>query len=133
MKCRYSLFKAKSRSDDTLLTVDFNLRKLNDVRTLQSPARTIQWIDKVPSLTGLGSEHAASSIRRLKPTVNKVLSHAGHFAVDTTIVMEELMVAERFWDFLGGKGAYNELLDCFEKAGMELRPEIDNYFARYNR
>jgi len=46
---------------------------------------------------------------------------------------KELMVAERFWDFLGGKGAYIELLDCFEKAGMELRPEIDEYFARFNK
>ena len=45
MKYRYSLLKAKSRSDDTLLTVDFNLRKLNDVRAPQSPARTTQWID----------------------------------------------------------------------------------------
>ena len=88
MKCRCSLFKAKSRSDDTLLTVEFNLRKLNDVRTLQSPARTTQWIDKVPSLRDLVETwHAASPIRRLKPTVNKVLSHAGHFAVDTTLVI----------------------------------------------
>jgi type II restriction enzyme len=45
----------------------------------------------------------------------------------------ELKVAEEFWDFLGGQGAYNELLDCFEKAGMELRPEIDAYFAQFNR
>ena len=45
----------------------------------------------------------------------------------------ELKVAEEFWDFLGGQGAYIELLDCFEKAGMELRPEIDAYFARYNK
>ncbi|GHU61250.1 type II restriction endonuclease TdeIII [Bacteroidia bacterium] len=45
---------------------------------------------------------------------------------------KELMVAEKFWDFLGGEGAYNELLDCFEKAGIELRPEIDTYFARFN-
>ena len=44
----------------------------------------------------------------------------------------ELMVAEEFWDFLGGQGAYNELLDCFEKAGIELRPEIDEYFGRFN-
>ncbi len=28
----------------------------------------------------------------------------------------ELKVAEEFWDFLGGKGAYKELLDCFEKS-----------------
>ncbi|MDR0831204.1 MAG: TdeIII family type II restriction endonuclease [Prevotellaceae bacterium] len=45
----------------------------------------------------------------------------------------ELMVAEKFWDFLGGNGAYNDLLDCFEQAGMELRPEIDEYFARFNK
>ena len=47
-------------------------------------------------------------------------------------LQEELMVAEEFWDFLGGQGAYNELLDCFEKAGMELRPEIDKYFTKFN-
>ncbi|MBI3583349.1 MAG: TdeIII family type II restriction endonuclease [Nitrospinae bacterium] len=45
----------------------------------------------------------------------------------------ELKVAEEFWDFLGGKGAYNELLDCFENAGIELRPEIDEYFAKFNK
>jgi type II restriction enzyme len=43
----------------------------------------------------------------------------------------ELMVAEEFWDFLGGKGAYIELLDCFEKAGIILRPEIDKYFSKF--
>ena len=36
------------------------------------------------------------------------------------------------WDFLGGAGAYNDLLDCFEKSGQELRPEIDNCFAKFN-
>ena len=44
----------------------------------------------------------------------------------------ELKVAEEFWDFLGGKGAYNELLDCFEQAGIELRPQIDEYFKNFN-
>ena len=44
---------------------------------------------------------------------------------------EELKVAESFWDFLGGEGAYQELLNCFEQAGIELRPEIDDYFARF--
>lgn len=46
---------------------------------------------------------------------------------------EELMVGDTFWDFLGGKGVYNKLLDCFENAGMELRPEIDEYFAKFNK
>jgi hypothetical protein len=44
----------------------------------------------------------------------------------------EVMVAEEFWDFLGGAGAYSDLLDCFEKAGVELRPEIDTYFSRFS-
>ncbi|KAF0121318.1 MAG: Restriction endonuclease type II MjaII [bacterium] len=45
----------------------------------------------------------------------------------------ELKVAREFWDFLGGTGAYLDLLDIFETVGIELRPEIDEYFARYNR
>lgn len=43
----------------------------------------------------------------------------------------ELKVAEEFWDFLGGKGAYLELLNCFERVGIELRSEIDEYFSRF--
>lgn len=43
----------------------------------------------------------------------------------------ELKVAEEFWDFLGGKGSYEKLLDCFEKAGIELRPETDEYFKKF--
>jgi hypothetical protein len=46
-------------------------------------------------------------------------------------VKKEVLVANEFWDFLGGEGSYNDLLDCFEKAGIELRPEIDNYFSRF--
>lgn len=44
---------------------------------------------------------------------------------------EEILVAEEFWDFLGGKGSYNDLLDCFEEVGIELRDEIDNYFNKF--
>jgi type II restriction enzyme len=44
----------------------------------------------------------------------------------------ELKVAEEFWDFIGGEGAFQDLLDCFERVGVELRPEIDDYFARFN-
>lgn len=46
---------------------------------------------------------------------------------------QELKVANEFWDFLGGEGAYNDLLDCFERVGIELRNEIDDYFAKYNK
>lgn len=43
----------------------------------------------------------------------------------------EIKVAEEFWDFLGGKGSYEELLNCFERTGIELRPEIDKYFKTF--
>ena len=44
---------------------------------------------------------------------------------------EELKVADEFWDFIGGKGTYNTLLQCFEEVGIEMRTEIDAYFARF--
>jgi hypothetical protein len=43
----------------------------------------------------------------------------------------ELKVAEEFWDFLGGEGTYLELLNCFERVGIELGPEIDEYFSKF--
>lgn len=43
----------------------------------------------------------------------------------------ELKVGEEFWNFLGGEGAYDELLNCFERVGIELRPEIDEYFSKF--
>lgn len=46
-------------------------------------------------------------------------------------IQEELKVGEDFWNFLGGDGAYQELLDCFEQVGIELRSEIDTYFTRF--
>ena len=48
-------------------------------------------------------------------------------------LQNELKVAEEFWDFLGGVGTYIDLLDCFEKAGIELRPEIDQYFKKFSK
>ena len=46
---------------------------------------------------------------------------------------KELVVADEFWDFLGGKNTYNDLLDCFERVGIELRGEIDAYFKCFNK
>ena len=45
----------------------------------------------------------------------------------------ELKVANEFWDFLGGKGTYNDLLDCFERVGIKMRSEIDDFFKRFKK
>ncbi len=46
---------------------------------------------------------------------------------------KELKVANEFWDFLGGEGTYKDLLDCFERVGIELRDEIDLFFKKFNQ
>ena len=43
----------------------------------------------------------------------------------------EVLIAEELWDFFGGEGSYADLLDAFEMAGIELRDEIDSYFAQF--
>jgi len=45
----------------------------------------------------------------------------------------ELKVAAEFWNFLAGKECYENLLKCFEKVGIELREEIEEYFNKYNK
>ena len=46
-------------------------------------------------------------------------------------LQHETLVAEELWNFIGGEGTYTEPLDAFEIAGIELRDEIDNYFAQF--
>jgi hypothetical protein len=43
----------------------------------------------------------------------------------------QLLVAQEFWNFIGGEGAYEQLLNIFEKVGIELRHEIDVRFAQF--
>ncbi|MBF0515577.1 MAG: TdeIII family type II restriction endonuclease [Nitrospirae bacterium] len=45
----------------------------------------------------------------------------------------ELKVADEFWDFLGGTGTYEKLLESFQNIGIELRDEIDNYFTKHGQ
>lgn len=37
----------------------------------------------------------------------------------------EVFVGKEFWDFLGGSNTYEDLLDVFREAGLELYDEID--------
>ena len=43
---------------------------------------------------------------------------------------EQLMVGREFWDFLGGEGVFDVLLDVFEAVGQEMRDEINDAFER---
>ena len=39
---------------------------------------------------------------------------------------KELYVAERFWELLGGKGTYEEILNIFDEVGKEFKEKIQN-------
>ncbi len=43
-------------------------------------------------------------------------------------IPNEMMVAEEFWNFLGGDDTYENLLQLFERVGLNLRHEIDAKF-----
>ncbi len=47
-------------------------------------------------------------------------------------LQEEILVGIEFWDFLGGKGTYENLLSVFEEAGVELYDEIDQKMRSLN-
>ena len=40
----------------------------------------------------------------------------------------DFLIGKDFWDFLGGKGAYEELIEIYEKIGEEIRPVLDAKF-----
>ena len=47
---------------------------------------------------------------------------------------EQLLVGEEFWNFLAlGKPVYEEILDCFERVGMAIRPKIDDFANSINK
>lgn len=45
----------------------------------------------------------------------------------------QIKVADEFWDFLAGKKVYDDLLNCFEEVGIEMRDKIDKYFADFRK
>lgn len=46
---------------------------------------------------------------------------------------EDLLVGKEFWDFIGGKGAYEELLSVFKEVGEEAMNLIEKTIERLER
>ncbi len=46
---------------------------------------------------------------------------------------KEVLVGVEFWDLLGGKGTYEDLLKVFEEAGIELYDDIDKKMKGLNK
>lgn len=45
----------------------------------------------------------------------------------------DFLIGKDFWDFLGGNGAYEELIEIYEKVGEEIRPSLENKFRKLSK
>lgn len=43
---------------------------------------------------------------------------------------KDFLIGKDFWDFLGGLGAYEDLIKIYEKVGEEIRPELEKKFKK---
>ena len=46
---------------------------------------------------------------------------------------KDFLIGKDFWDFLGGKGTYENLIKIYEKVGEEIRPTLDKKFKSIAR
>lgn len=45
----------------------------------------------------------------------------------------DFLIGKDFWDFLGGKGTYKDLIKIYEKVGKEIRPSLDKKIKKISR
>lgn len=43
---------------------------------------------------------------------------------------KDFLIGKDFWDYLGGTGAFEDLVKIYEKVGEEIRPELENKFKK---
>ena len=117
-------------SDGTIFLIDIKTAKPNAGSFKEFKRTLLEWIAATLAVNPKANIHSMIAIpyNPYEPKPYNRWTIRGMLDLDY-----ELKVAEEFWDFLGGKGCYQQLLDIFEEVGIELRSEIDVYFAKYNR
>ena len=115
-------------SDDTIYYFDLKTAKPNAGGFKEFKRTLLEWIAAtlVDNPTANVSSFIAIPYNPYEPNPYSRWTMRGMLDLDN-----ELKVAKEFWDFLGGAGAYEDLLDCFEQGGIEMRVEIDQYFSRF--
>lgn len=44
----------------------------------------------------------------------------------------DFLVGESFWNFLGGEGSYKQIIEIYEKVGIEIRPILEKKLKSFN-
>lgn len=115
--------------DESIFLIDIKTAKPNAGGFKEFKRTLLEWIAATLAENPLANVHSAIAIpyNPYEPQPYNRWTMRGMLDLQN-----ELKVANEFWDFLGGQGSYQQLLDVFERIGIELRPEIDDYFRRYN-
>ncbi len=72
---------------------------------------------------GKWAKFSVSTVLPYNPYYPKKYSR---FASDTLFDRSQLLIQEDFWDFVGGKGTFDELADICAEVGKELKAKIDS-------
>ena len=115
-------------SDDFIYLIDLKTAKPNKGDFISFKRNFLEWIASILYINPDAKINTFLGIpyNPYHPNPYARWTLAGMFDVKN-----ELKVGEEYWDFIGGEGAYNELLDIFENVGIKMREEIDEYFASY--
>ena len=114
--------------DDSIYLIDLKTAKPNKRNFISFKRNFLEWIASILYINPDAKINTFLGIpyNPYYPNPYARWTLAGMFDVKN-----ELKVGEEYWDFIGGEGAYHELLDIFENVGIKMREEIDEYFASY--
>ena len=132
LKFRYLFSVVESRRDDTLLTVDFNLRRMSDIHTLQSPAGTILPADKYQ----WACNRETYSKRLAENRIVFKKGRTGQWSVFYKIYLNEekgkLKFDENGNTMMKGKNISSVILNpLYREGNMEIKELFDSYPFSY--
>lgn len=116
--------------DGTEYYVELKTAKPNIDQIIELKRKLLQWVANRALDTNAGRPKAIETFAALPYNPYEPEQYQRWTFQGMLDVEHELKVAEEFWDFLGGKGTYDDLLQVFENVGIELRDEIDHRFRQ---
>jgi type II restriction enzyme len=117
-------------NDDTIYLIDIKTAKPNSGGFKEFKRTLLEWVAATLAVT---PEAKIRTLIAIPYNPYEPEPYARWTMCGMLDLEHELIVADEFWDFLGGANAYADLLDCFEKAGIEMRSEIDEFFKKFNK
>ena len=114
--------------DDSIYLIDLKTAKPNKGDFISFKRNFLEWI---ASILYINPEAKINTFLGIPYNPYHPNPYARWTLAGMFDVKNELKVGKEYSDFIGGEGAYHELLDIFENVGIKMREEINEYFASY--